>query len=275
MHKTNLIRSSLLLSGLFIPVLILGLHSVAGVDNNCFTRRVRLCVDICKVYPHDPGAFTQGLVFDSGKLYESTGRYGRSTLRRIDIVTGKVLKKIFLPRDLFAEGITVIGHRIYQLTWKARKGFVYDKKTLLPFKEFRYSTEGWGLAHDGSHLIMSDGSDRLFFLSIDDLRVEKIIYVHESNGNNIKYLNELELVNGKIFANIWQSDRIAIVSPDTGLVELYIDLSTIWNWVKKNSNDLPVGVPNGIAYDPGKKSLFITGKLWPYLFECNIDKLLY
>ncbi len=222
---------------------------------------------IVNTYPHDDNAFTQGLVYYDGELYEGTGLYGDSSIRRVDLETGKVLQKTDLNDNFFGEGITLFDDQIIQLTWLSNTGFVYDSESFEKLQEFTYPTEGWGLTHDGDNLIMSDGSDSLFFLDPETFEEVKRISVSDQN-EPVENLNELEYINGEIFANVWMSDRIARISPQTGQVVGWIDLSGLRNPSLATNQD---AVLNGIAYDIENDRLFVTGKLWPELFEITID----
>jgi glutamine cyclotransferase len=222
--------------------------------------------EIVNTYPHDPEAFSQGLVFEEGVLYESTGRYGRSSLRRVDLESGKVLKMSSLNERLFGEGIAVFGDQIIQLTWRSGVGVVYDKASLEPRSTFRYRGEGWGITTDGKRLLMSDGSPTLRVLDPKTFRVLDTLTVR-SAGVPVRWLNELEYVEGEIYANVYGSNRIARISPKTGDVLGWIDLAGLLNRRQRPS---PEAVLNGIAYDPEAKRLFVTGKLWPKLFEIRV-----
>ncbi len=217
-------------------------------------------------YPHDPGAFTQGLVYEDDIFYEGTGLYGQSTLRKVEPTTGEMLSGVRLSDELFGEGITVLDDKIYQLTWKSQIGFVVDKETFELLRTFAYPTEGWGLTHDGEQLIMSDGTDSLYFLDPETLEQIDSIQVHDETGPVVR-LNELEYVEGQIYANVWQTDRIAIIDPESGQVTGWIDLSGL---LKPETLSQPVDVLNGIAYDDEADRLFVTGKLWPTLFEIRL-----
>ncbi|WP_218934743.1 glutaminyl-peptide cyclotransferase [Rosistilla ulvae] len=221
---------------------------------------------VVNVYPHDAGAFTQGLAVADGRMYEGTGQYGTSSLRRVDLATGNVLQSISLNRDLFGEGITVWKDSIIQLTWKKRRAFVFDRETFQHRKTLRYAGEGWGLTHDGTHLIMSDGSPRLRFLDPDTFKELRQITVHDGR-RRIDDLNELEFVEGEIFANVWYNDSIARISPQDGRVLGWIDLHALWPANQRPSRE---HVLNGIAYDRDAKRLFVTGKNWPKLYEVRI-----
>ena len=232
------------------------------------TEPVNYTYEVVKVYPHDQNAFTEGLVIEKGVLYESTGLYGNSTLRRVDLETGNVLQSYALPDDFFGEGITVFGDRIIQLTWQNQKGFVYDKNSFDLLQEFSYPTEGWGITHNGSTLIMSDGTANLYFL--DPETFQKVGQVEVRDGNaSVTNLNELEYINGEVYANIWLTDKIAIIDPQTGQVKAWIDLTGIYNQANRDPNN----VLNGIAYDAEGDRLFVTGKMWQQLFEIKLIAL--
>lgn len=222
---------------------------------------------IINTYPHDANAFTQGLVFDGGVLYESTGGYGESTLREVELETGKVVRVRELPDEFFGEGVTIYGGKIIQLTWKARAGFVYDKETLRPLRTFKYPTEGWGVTHDGARLIMSDGTTVLHLLDPNSLRRIGGIRVHDNNSP-VTGINELEYCRGRIYANIWPADRIAMIDPNTGEVTAWIDLTGL---IEPRERKRPAeDILNGIAYDRQRDRLFVTGKRWPKLFEIEL-----
>lgn len=218
-------------------------------------------------YPHDPSAFTQGLVYDRGGLYEGTGLYGQSSLRRIDIQTGEVLQIVQLEDEFFGEGITIWEDKIIQLTWQSRQGFVWGKENLTRIDNFTYQTEGWGLTSDGEKLIMSDGSNILYFLDLEDYSLLGTLEV-TACGEPVRGINELEYVNGMIYANLWPSSWIAIIYPDTGEVKGKINLFGIMT--EEDIQGRRVDVTNGIAYDPSEDRLFVTGKLWPRLFEIEL-----
>jgi len=221
---------------------------------------------VLKVYPHDPQAFTQGLVYLDGALYEGTGLEGRSSLRRVDLETGEVLQQYDLPPQYFGEGIAVLGHRIFQLTWRSHIGFVYGREKFDKQREFSYQTEGWGLTHDSKRLIMSDGTAVLYFLDPDNLTQTGNLEVRDDRGP-VRWLNELEYVEGEVWANVWQTDRIARISPKTGHVLGWIDLHDLLSAADRVRQ---VDVLNGIAYDAADKRLFVTGKWWPKLFEIEL-----
>jgi len=223
---------------------------------------------IVQVYPHDRGAYTQGLAFAGGYLYEGTGREGRSSLRRVEVKTGRILQEYKLADLYFGEGITVFKDRVIQLTWRNRMGFVYDRAGFRRLKTFRYDYEGWGITHDGRQLIVSDGSATLHFLDPQSLREVGSLQVRDESGS-VTGLNELEYVRGTIYANIWPTDRIAMINPRTGSVTGWVDMAGLLTSFDARS---VVDVLNGIAYDPVGDRLFITGKLWPHLFEIKLVK---
>ncbi len=242
---------------------LLGAASVFSCDSNGIPVYT---YNVVNIYPHDRGAFTQGLVFEDGVLYEGTGLYGRSTLRKVELETGEILQVRQLPSQFFGEGVTAYGNRIIQLTWRERVGFVYEKDTFDLLQQFSYSTEGWGITHDGERLIMSDGTSTLYFL--DPETFEKIgqLKVFDNRGP-VTRLNELEYVQGTIYANVWQTDRIAMIAPETGRVVGWIDLRGL---LTEEDRSQPVDVLNGIACDADADRLFVTGKLWPKLFEVEL-----
>jgi glutamine cyclotransferase len=222
--------------------------------------------NIVNTYPHDPDAFTQGLVFDDGVLYEGTGLYGQSSLRRVELETGDILQIRELSDQFFGEGIAIRGDRIIQLTWQSNIGFVYDKNSFELLQEFDYSTEGWGITYDGTRLIMSDGTSTLHFLDPQTFEETGQVEVFDNNGP-VTRLNELEYVEGEIYANVWQTDRIARIAPDEGRVIGWVDLGGLLSAEDRNQS---VDVLNGIAYDADDGRLFVTGKLWPKLFELEL-----
>ncbi len=223
---------------------------------------------IVHTYPHDPESFTQGLVFVDGQLYESTGLNGHSTLRMDDLATGQAEQKIDVPKQYFAEGLTNWGSNLVQLTWKAGTAFVYDRFSFRQLRTFHYAGEGWGLTQDGRNLILSDGSAVLRFLNPQTFAVVRSLKVTD-RGKPVDQLNELEYIHGEIYANIWYSNKIARISPQTGKVLSWIDLSDLVESLHLQDSG---AVLNGIAYDAQHDRLFITGKLWPKLFEIRVTK---
>jgi glutamine cyclotransferase len=221
---------------------------------------------IVNTYPHDPRAFTQGLVFANDFLYEGTGLRGQSSLRKVDLKTGNILRVRQLPAHFFGEGITIYGNRVIQLTWRAKVGFVYDRQTFQLLDTFNYPTEGWGITHDGRSLIMSAGTSTLYFLNPQTFQEVGRLEVHTRDGP-VSRLNELEYVQGEIYANVWKTDRIAKISPETGEVMGWIDLEGL---LRPEDLNRRIDVLNGIAYDVKNDRLFVTGKLWPKLFEIEL-----
>jgi glutamine cyclotransferase len=222
--------------------------------------------EIVQVYPHDRNAFTQGLVFHEGNFLESTGEVGRSSLRRVELDTGKVVQKVDVPPPYFAEGITLLKGKIYQLTWQQGIGFVYDALTFEKIGQFKYSGEGWGLANDGQSLILSDGTNKIRFLDPENFQITKTIAAVDGH-TAINEINELEYVQGEIYANIWHADRIARIDPKTGTVVGWINLAGL---LKPGEVQDEEAVLNGIAYDQAGGRLFVTGKLWPKIFEIRL-----
>jgi len=221
---------------------------------------------VVHVYPHDPEAFTQGLVYLDGLLYEGTGLNGQSTLRRVDLETGEVLDSRSLPDQFFGEGIAIIDDRIFQLTWLSNVGFIYDLMSFEQIDSFGYPTQGWGLTYDGTHLIMSDGTPTLHFMdpeTLEDVRTLQVL----DQGTPVHRLNELEYIDGVVYANVWKTDRIARIDPESGEVIDWIDLSGL---LAHGDAADRVDVLNGIAYDAVLDRLFVTGKLWPNLFEIEV-----
>ena len=214
-------------------------------------------------YPHDPQAFTQGLVIDNGVLYEGTGLEGRSTLRTVNLESGAVLKRYELPATVFGEGITVLGDRIFQLTWQSGIGYVYRKSDFSLLQTWNYAHEGWGITDDDTHLIVSDGTATIRFLDPATLQTTSQITASDDRGL-VTNLNELEYIRGEIYANIWQTDRIARIDPASGKVLGWLDLSGL---LPAEDRQQQVDVLNGIAYDAANDRLFVTGKWWPKLFE--------
>jgi len=221
---------------------------------------------IAHVYPHDSRAFTQGIEYRDGVLFEGTGLNGQSTLRKVELATGKVLQQISVPPDYFGEGITTWDQTIVQLTWQSQMGLVYDRNTFKQIRTFKYTGEGWGLTHSATQLIMSDGSASLRFLDPKTLMETRRLLVTDA-GIVVRDLNELEWVNGEIYANVWQTNFVARISPANGHVLGWIDLSGLLSPPEQRAG---ADVLNGIAYDAAGRRLFVTGKLWPKLFEIQI-----
>lgn len=221
---------------------------------------------IVHTFPHDQEAFTQGLLFEDGALYEGTGLNGQSALRKVNLNTGAVMKSYKLPYEFFGEGITTYRGKIIQLTWQSHIGFVYDRDSFRLLRTFYYSTEGWGITNDGKYLIMSDGTANLYFLNPETFQEIRRVNVYDNTGSVTK-LNELEYVKGEIFANVWLSDMIAKIDPKTGRITGWIDLKGL-SPVK--NDDKSTKTLNGIAYDAKNDRLLVTGKMWPYIFEIRL-----
>jgi glutamine cyclotransferase len=211
-------------------------------------------------------AFTQGLVWENGLLYEGTGLVGQSSLRKVALETGAVLQIHLIDPSYFGEGIALYDEQIFQLTWQDQIAIVYDKETFEQLDTYHYPTEGWGLTFDGTHLVMSDGTATLYFRDPETFAVVDQVQVHDENGPVVR-LNELEYIQGLIYANVWQTDRVAIIDPATGQVVAWIDLAGL---LKPEDLIQPVDVLNGIAYDAANDRLFVTGKWWPKLFEIKV-----
>ncbi|MDX9930098.1 MAG: glutaminyl-peptide cyclotransferase [Bacteroidales bacterium] len=220
-----------------------------------------------KVFPHDADAYTQGLLFYDGYLYEGTGLEGKSTLRKTELETGRVVKQHSLENRFFGEGITIYGDRIYQLTWQTKTGFIFDRETFRELGKFYYNTEGWGLTTAGENMVMSDGTNKLYFVEPSNFAVIKTLEVYD-NESLVTNLNELEFINGEIWANIYMTDLIARIDPETGKVTGYIDLAGIITDAERK--DYGNDVLNGIAWDPAGNRIFVTGKNWPKLFQIRV-----
>jgi glutaminyl-peptide cyclotransferase len=221
---------------------------------------------IIKTYPHDPNAFTQGLEFRDGFLYEGTGRVGKSAVRKVELTTGKVLQEQQVPPPFFGEGVTVVNQQIVQLTWQHQTGFVYDKVTFKVLRNFHYSGEGWGITNDGNQIFMTDGTAQIKVWNPVTLKETRRITVTD-RGQPVAALNEIESVKGELFANIWHNDRIARIAPGDGRVLGWIDLTGLLPAAERPD---PEAVLNGIAYDTRSDRLFVTGKLWPKIFEIRV-----
>lgn len=225
---------------------------------------------IVNEFPHDKTAFTQGFEYHDGYFYESTGNYGRSSLRKVEVETGKVLQKIDLDKKYFAEGMTILNNKIYQLTWQENTGFVYDLETFKLDRTFEYgqSKQGWGLAHNSEKLVKTDGTERMWFLNPETLKEETFIETY-TNKRKAEKLNELEFIKGKIYANIWQQNSILIVNPVNGAIEGIVNLNGLQEMADQKGDD---NVLNGIAYDSEGDRLYVTGKKWSKVFEIKLVK---
>lgn len=220
---------------------------------------------VVNTFPHDPEAFTQGLVFHDGRLYEGTGLRGQSTVRIVELETGEITKIHRLPPEYFGEGVAIHGDTIIQVTWQSRVGFIYDMDSLEVEGTFSISSEGWGLTSDGASLILSDGTSTLRFLDPDTFQETRTVEVRDGD-EPVSLINELEYIDGEIYANIWETDLIARIDPLSGSVLGWLDLSGL----KDRINEASVDVLNGIAYNDETGHLFVTGKLWPLLFEIEL-----
>jgi glutamine cyclotransferase len=225
-------------------------------------------VDVKNDYPHDTGAFTQGLFFHQGYLYESTGLKGRSSLSRKDVKTGKSLQEVKISQEYFGEGIALLKKKIYQLTWQNETVLIYDARSFEEIGKLKYRGEGWGLTSDGKHLLMSNGSSSITFHDPDSFKVVREIHVHDGH-TPVGSLNELEFIKGEIWANVFTEDMIVRISPKSGTVTGWINLSALRSHLPRNAQ---VDVLNGIAYDAKKDRIFVTGKLWPKVFEIQLSK---
>lgn len=249
-----------------------------GGDSSDATKRIEVVSDIepkllkykiVNTFPHDTTAFTEGLEFHDGRLFESTGQKGDSYFREVDYKTGKVIKQVDLGKEYFGEGITFFGDKLYQLTWQEKTGYIYDAKTLKLEKTFKYDKdiEGWGMTHDDKYIYHSDGTEKIWRM---DPATQKLIdYINVYSGNSkIKAINELELIDGKFYANVWQKDAIAVVNPESGAVERILNLSDLRKSLKAKNAE----VLNGIAYNPATKTIFVTGKYWDKMFEITVSE---
>ena len=250
--------------------------SLPVVRPNNIAAPVPMIFTVKSIYPHDPSSFTQGLEFYKGKLYEGTGEYGKSRLRIVDLKTGVAEKDHLIPDNtIFGEGITIFKDKLYQLTWKNNKVFVYNLNDITtPISTLKWNREGWGATHDGENMIISDGTSKLYFVQPDEaakeLKVLKIVTVMNNQGE-VTYLNELEYIEGYIYANIWFSNDIVKIDPDNGHVVGIMNMAGLLKQYAPTAEVNPDAVLNGIAYDSASKKMFITGKLWPKLFELEIN----
>jgi len=267
-------KKRLVVAAVLIVAIVLGASLLVFLKNNkapAPSTAAHYTYSIVNTYPHDTKAFTEGLTYADGFLYESSGlnsTYGAvSSLRRVDLITGDVVQEYTLPSQYFGEGIAIVNNTIIQLTWQSHIGFIYDKNTFALLGNFSYPTEGWGLTFDGKQLIMSDGSDHLYFLNPTTFQRTGQVRVHDGN-TNIVNINSLQYINGDVYANIWQTNRIAIINPQTGQVKAWIDLTGLPAEVAINLN--PNAVLNGIAYDQQNNRLFVTGKDWPSLYQIKL-----
>jgi glutaminyl-peptide cyclotransferase len=245
-------------------------NTTSNSDNtSAINIPVNLPYTIVNVYPHDTAAYTQGLEWHNGFLYEGTGLNGESFLRKAALTTGKTLQRIDLAKEYFGEGITILNNKIYQLTWQNHKVFVYDLSTFKKTQELDWAYEGWGLSNNGRQLIITTGSNNVYFVNTENLQIEKTLSVYDNNGP-LANLNETELINGSLYSNVYQTDRIVRIDTASGAVTAQLDLSNILE--KNNQPNYPNrDYLNGIAYDSTKQLLYVTGKKWPALFALKLN----
>ncbi len=245
--------------------LVLSILAAALLCCSCDAKVKEYKVKVVKEYPHDTGSYTQGLFFYKGDMYESTGQYGSSTFRKVELSTGEALEKLKFNRKYFVEGSVVLGDNLYILTWESRVAFIYDANTLEYKSTFNYPREGWGLTTDGKQLIASDGSSRLFFMD-GDYKLLKTVDV-KLDGRPVRNLNELEYIDGKVWANVYTTDLILIINPSTGVVEGKVDCTGL---LPQHLRDQNTDVLNGIALDPDTGKIYLTGKYWKRLYEIEL-----
>lgn len=252
-----------------IFMLVVGIASCSSNKESANETKRTIPYVIYKIFPHDIEAFTQGLVVANGKLIESTGQHGTSWIAEVDIASGQQNKKVILDKEYFGEGVTVLNNKVYQLTWKNKVGFIYDFKTYEKLGEFTYDSEGWGITHDDVNLIMSDGSHKLYYLDTLTLKPVRTVSVTE-NGQPVKNLNELEYIEGYLYANLWQTNYIVRIDPANGNVLGRLDLTKVAEAVYPGNPN--ADVLNGIAYEPRSKMVLITGKLWPAMVAIKFSE---
>jgi glutamine cyclotransferase len=259
-----------LVSALLGSVLMLSMVGCSSrKDNESQSGYTLIPYSIYKIFPHDTKAFTQGLVVANGKLIESTGQYGTSWVAEVDIASGVQNKKVILDKEYFGEGIAVLNNKVYQLTWKNKKGFIYDFKTYKPLGEFSYEHEGWGITHNNENLIVSDGSDQLYFWDTLKLQPVKTLKVTE-NSKPVSHINELEYIDGYVYANQWQTNYILKIDLATGHVLGRLDMTKVAEAVYPGNPN--ADVLNGIAYEPKSKMVLVTGKLWPAMVAIKFNE---
>lgn len=252
------------LIGVFVVIAFGGTFMAQYLNNQVPAEVERYTFEVVRTYPHDPTAFTQGLYLEDGVVWESTGKDGKSTIRKYDLASGKMIKSVDLPSNEFGEGCAVVGDRIFQLTWKSGICHVYDRE-LNKIKDFKYRGQGWGLTYDGTDLIMSDGSSRLFFIDPETFENKRVVTV-QAGRKRISQLNELEYTGGRIYANKWNSDSVYQIDPKTGNVLGIINLGGLWP-----NNERPAeGILNGIAVDSGRRQVIVTGKYCPQIYEIKL-----
>jgi glutaminyl-peptide cyclotransferase len=254
---------------LTVSILILFLASSCGAIKT-ESEVNAIPFSVVKIFPHDTSAFTQGLVIEYGRLFESTGQEGSSWIAEVELATGKQDKKVVLAKPYFGEGITILNKKIYQLTWKSKKGFVYDIDTFEKVNEFEYGYEGWGITHNGKNLIVSDGTDKLHFLDTATLKQVSELRVTQ-NLSQIDQLNELEFIDGYLFANRWMTNEVVKIDLSNGYVVGRLNLAELAR--EANQKNPNADVLNGIAYEKKSGLLLVTGKWWPFLFALRLDKV--
>jgi glutamine cyclotransferase len=259
-------RAAMRATGVAIALTVIGAHTVAHSDQKPGLAE-RLRVQVVASYPHDRGAFTQGLLLDNGKLFESTGLVGKSSLREVEVATGRVIRKVDVPPPVFAEGLALVGDTLIQLTWQDGRALLYNKQTFARAGEFSYKGEGWGLCTTGNELVMSDGSDTLTLRRAKDFGVIRTLPV-TLDGARLDDVNELECVGGDVYANVWMRDIIVRIDLKTGRVTQLIEAANLLSPIERQGVD----VLNGIAYDPSDRTFLITGKNWPRLFRVRFVK---
>lgn len=245
--------------------LVLSILATALLCCACDAKVKEYKVKVVKEYPHDTDSYTQGLFFHGGDLYESTGQYGSSTFRKVDLATGEALEKLDFNRKYFVEGSVVLGNNLYILTWESKVAFIYDAATLEYKSTYTYPREGWGLTTDGKQLIASDGSARLYFLD-GEYKLQRSVEV-TLDGRPVRYLNELEFIDGRVWANVYTTDLIVIINPSTGAVEATVDCTGL---LPAKLRDSRTDVLNGIAFDPVSRKTYLTGKYWKRLYEVEL-----
>ena len=245
--------------------LLVSVLAIALLCCSCEAKVKEYKVKVVKEYPHDTGSYTQGLFFHGGDMYESTGQYGSSTFRKVDLATGDALEKLDFNRKYFVEGSVVLGDNLYILTWESRVAFIYDAATLEYKSTYSYPREGWGLTTDGKSLIASDGSSRLYFLD-GEYKLQRSVDV-KMDGRPVRNLNELEYIDGKVWANVYMTDLIVIIDPATGAVEATVDCTGL---LPVHLREPRTDVLNGIAFDPDSRKIYLTGKYWKRLYEIEL-----
>ncbi len=255
------------LIAMFVGIALGGTYLAQAINNAPAADVPRYTYNLVKTYPHDSGAFTQGLYLEDGVVWESTGKNGQSSIRKVDLASGDILKQVDLPENEFGEGVAMVGDKLYQLTWKKGLCHVYDRE-LNKIKDFEYQGQGWGLTYDGTHLIMSDGSSRLYFIDPETFENVRMVTVF-SGRKRIGQLNELEYAGGKIWANVWNSESLYAINPSDGKVVGILNLGGLWPLNQRPAE----GIMNGIAVDSATEQIIVTGKYCPSIFEIELKDL--